>query len=97
MARSTTTLGTYDSYVAFTLKMFSSRSYASFSLHTQIESNRQGRVSLAPAKPDPPLGARRGEPPLRQNFFLRKSLSVRTFFVLFDNFDSGILKTTEYT
>jgi hypothetical protein len=55
------------------LKMFSSRSYTSFSLHTQIESNRQGRVSLASAKPDPPSGARRGEPPLRQNF-PRKSL-----------------------
>jgi hypothetical protein len=50
-----------------------------FSLHTQIESNRQGRVSLASAKPDPPSGARRGEPPLRQNFprksFLPKRLS----------------------
>jgi hypothetical protein len=32
--QSTTTLGTSDSYVAFTLKMFSSRSYTSFSLHT---------------------------------------------------------------
>jgi hypothetical protein len=53
--------------------MFSSRSYTSFSLHTQIESNRQGRVSLASAKPDPPSGARRGEPPLHQNF-PRKSL-----------------------
>jgi hypothetical protein len=55
-------LGTSDSYVASTLKMFSSRSYASFSLHTQIESNHQGRVSLASAKPDPPSGARRGDP-----------------------------------
>jgi hypothetical protein len=59
--------------------MFSSRSYTSFSLHTQMESNRQGRVSLASAKPDPPSGARRGEPPLRQNFprksFLPKRLS----------------------
>jgi hypothetical protein len=53
--------------------MFSSRSYTSFSLHAQIESNRQGRVSLASAKLDPPSGARRGEPPLRQNF-PRKSL-----------------------
>jgi hypothetical protein len=66
-------LGTSDSYIAFTLKMFLSRSYTSFSLHTQIESNRQGRVSLASAKPDPPSGARRGEPPLHQNF-PRKSL-----------------------
>jgi hypothetical protein len=53
--------------------MFSSRSYTSFSLHTQKESNHQGRVSLASAKPDPPSGARREEPPLRQNF-PRKSL-----------------------
>jgi hypothetical protein len=37
-------------------------------LHTPIKSNHQGRVSLASAKPDPPSGARRGEPPLRQNF-----------------------------
>jgi hypothetical protein len=60
--------------------MLSSRSYTSFSLHAQIKSNRQGRVSLASAKPDPPSGARRGEPPLRQNFprksfFLPKRLS----------------------
>jgi hypothetical protein len=61
-------LGTSNSYVASTLKMFSSHSYSSFSLHTQIKSNRQGGVSLASAKPDPPSGARRGEPPLRQNF-----------------------------
>jgi hypothetical protein len=61
-ARSTATLGTSDSYVASTLKMFSSRSYTSFSLHTQIKSNHQGRVSLASAKPDPPSGARRGTP-----------------------------------
>jgi hypothetical protein len=62
------------------------------SIHTQIKSNRQGRVSLASAKPDPPSGARRGEPPLHQNF-PRKSLSARTSFALFDSFDSGILKT----
>jgi hypothetical protein len=37
-------------------------------LYTQIKSNHQGRVSLASVKPDPPSGARRGEPPLRQNF-----------------------------
>jgi hypothetical protein len=59
--------------------MFSSHSYTSFSLHSKVKSNRQGRVSLASAKPDPPSGARRGEPPLRQNFpqksFLPKRLS----------------------
>jgi hypothetical protein len=80
-----------DSYVAFTLKMFSSRSYTSFSIHTKIKSNRQGRVSLASAKPDPPLGARRGEPPLRQNF-PRKSFPTKTTFVLSDYIDNRILQ-----
>jgi hypothetical protein len=75
-------LGTSDSYIAFTLKMFSSRSYTSFSLHTQKESNYQGRVSLASAKLDPPSGARRGEPPLRQNF-PRKNFSAETIFRAF--------------
>jgi hypothetical protein len=42
-------------------------------LHTQIKPNHQGRVSLASAKPDPPSGARRGVPPLRQNFPRKKS------------------------
>jgi hypothetical protein len=72
-------LGTSDSYVAFTLKMFSSRSYTLFSLHTQIESNRQGRVSIASAKTDPPSGAIRGEPPLRQNFPRKKSFCQNIF------------------
>jgi hypothetical protein len=88
-------LGTSDNYVAFTLKMFSSRSYTSFSIHTQIKSNRQGRVSLASAKPDPPSGARKGDP-LCVKILLGKSLSARTSFALFDCFDSGILKTMEY-
>jgi hypothetical protein len=48
-------------------------------LHTQIKSNHQGRVSLASAKPDPPLGARRGEPPLRQNFPRKKSFCQNIF------------------
>jgi hypothetical protein len=39
--------------------------------HTK--SNHQGRVSLASAKPDPPSGARRGEPPPRQNFPRKRS------------------------
>jgi hypothetical protein len=43
------------------------------------KSNCQGRIGLASAKTDPPSGARRGEPPLRQNFprksFLPKRLS----------------------
>jgi hypothetical protein len=61
-----------------------------------MKSNHQGRVSLASAKPDPPSGARRGEP-LRVKFFLGISLSARISFVLFDYFGSGIMKTTEYT
>jgi hypothetical protein len=47
-------------------------------LHTPTKSNHQGRVSLASAKPDPPSGARRGEPPPRQNF-PRKPLCVKIF------------------
>jgi hypothetical protein len=43
-------------------------------------------------KPDPPSGARRGNP-LCVKIFLGKSLSARTSFALFDCFDSGILKT----
>jgi hypothetical protein len=61
-----------------------------------MKSNHQGRVSLASAKPDPPSGARRGNP-LRVKIFLGKSLSARISFVLFDYFGSGIMKTTEYT
>jgi hypothetical protein len=63
-------------------------------LHTK--SNLQGRVSLASTKPDPSSGARRGNP-LCVKIFFGKSLSARTSFVLFDYFDSGVLKTMEYT
>jgi hypothetical protein len=60
---------------------------------TYIKSNCQGRVSLASAKPDPPSGARRGEPPLRQNFpqnfFYQNNLHAFDFRI-----DSGILKMT---
>jgi hypothetical protein len=48
-------------------------------LHTQVKSNHQGRVSLASAKPNPPSGARRGEPPLRQNFPRKKSFGQDIF------------------
>jgi hypothetical protein len=48
-------------------------------LHTQIESNHQGRVNLASTKPDPPSGARRGELPLRQNFPRKKSFCQNVF------------------
>jgi hypothetical protein len=46
---------------------------------SHTKSNHQGRVSLASAKPDPPSGARRGEPPLRQNFPRKKSSIKKTF------------------
>ena len=42
------------------------RTYAKFS--------RQGRVGLAPAKPDPPSGAKRGETPSASNFSSKKDL-----------------------
>jgi hypothetical protein len=48
-------------------------------LHTPIKSNHQGRVSLASAKPDPPSGARRGEPPPRQNFLRKKPFCQNIF------------------
>jgi hypothetical protein len=48
-------------------------------LHTQIKSNHQGRVSQASAKPDPPSGARRGVPLLRQNSPRKKSATKTTF------------------
>jgi hypothetical protein len=47
--------------------------------HSHTKSNHQGRVSLASAKPDPPSGARRGEPPLCQNF-PRKKASIKKAF-----------------
>jgi hypothetical protein len=58
---------------------------------SHTKSGRQGRVSLASAKPDPPSGARRGEPPLRRNFPRKKKkiFSARMPFVLFDYFESG--------
>jgi hypothetical protein len=60
------------------------RSHANFS--------HQGRVSLASAKPDPPSGAKRGEPPLRQNFPRKKIFSARMSFAFFDYFESGSRK-----
>jgi hypothetical protein len=45
--------------------------------HTK--SNHQGRVSLASAKPDPPSEARRGEPPLCQNFPRKKVFCQNVF------------------
>jgi hypothetical protein len=58
---------------------------------TATSSNRQGRIGLASAKTKPPSGARRGEPPLRQNF-PRKKFSAKMTFVLFDYIDNRILK-----
>jgi hypothetical protein len=61
------------------LKCFKSFMYLGPFTCTNKKSNCQGRIGLASAKTDPPSGARRGEPPLRQNFprksFLPKRLS----------------------
>jgi hypothetical protein len=46
--------------------------------------------------PTLPRGIEGGHP-LCVKIFLGKSLSARTSFVLFDYFESGILKTMEYT
>jgi hypothetical protein len=43
---------------------------------SHTKSSHQGRVSLASAKLNPPSGAKRGEPPLRQNF-PRKKASIK--------------------
>jgi hypothetical protein len=82
-------LGTSDSYVASTLKMLSSRSYTSFTY--KVEGSALPRQS-----PTLPRGLEGGNPPCVK-IFLGKGLSARTSFVLFDYFESGILKTTEYT
>jgi hypothetical protein len=65
-------LGTSNSYVAFTLKVFKSFIYIGPFTCINKKSNYQGRIGLASAKTDRPSGARRGEPPLRQ-IFPRKS------------------------
>jgi hypothetical protein len=46
-----------------------------------MKSNHQGRDGFASAKPDPPSGARRGEPPLCQNFPRKKSFGKNIFRV----------------
>jgi hypothetical protein len=62
------------------LRCFKSFIYLVFSLHTKIKSNRQGRIGLASAKPDPPSVARRGEPPLHQNFPRKIFLPRKIFY-----------------
>jgi hypothetical protein len=59
------------------LRCFKSFMYLVFFAY--IKSNHQGRVGLASAKPDPPSGARRREPPLRQNFPRKNFLPKRPF------------------
>jgi hypothetical protein len=46
--------------------------------------------------PTLPRGLEGGNP-LCVKIFLRKSLSARTSFALFDSFNSGVLKSMEYT
>jgi hypothetical protein len=61
------------------LKCFKSLMYLDPFTCINKKSNCQGRIGLASTKNKPPSGARRGEPPLRQNFprksFLPKRLS----------------------
>jgi hypothetical protein len=52
--------------------------------------------TLPRQSPTLPRGLEGGHP-LCVKIFLGKSLSARTSFVLFHYFESGILKTTEYT
>jgi hypothetical protein len=42
--------------------------------HSHARFSHQGRVSLASAEPDPPSGAKRGQPPLHQNFQSKRLL-----------------------
>jgi hypothetical protein len=64
-------------------------------IHKQSLTIKEGSA-LPLQSPTLPQGLEGGNP-LCVKIFLRKSLSARTSFVLFDYFDSGILKTTEYT
>jgi hypothetical protein len=73
--------------------------YLAFFTYINKRSNHQGRIGLASAKTEPPSGARRGEPPLRQNFASKLSLkkfSTKTTFVLFDYIDNGIKRREEH-
>jgi hypothetical protein len=86
-------LGKSDSYVASTLKMF----FKSFIYLAYIQSLTIKEGSALPRQsPTLPRGLE-GANPLYVEIFLRKSLSARTSFMLFDYFGSGILKTMEYT
>ena len=53
--------------------------------------------SAASAKPDPPSGAKRGNPLCVEIFLEKKISSARISFVLSDYFEKWILKTMEYT
>jgi hypothetical protein len=64
-------------------------------IHKQSLTFKEGSA-LPRQSPTLPRGLEGGNP-LYVKIFLGKSLSARTSFVLFDYFDSGILKTTEYT
>jgi hypothetical protein len=66
------------------LNCFKSFMYLVFSLHTQIKSNHQGRISLDSAKPDPPSGAIKGGTPSASKFSSEK-FSTKTAFDCIDN------------
>jgi hypothetical protein len=78
------------------LRCFKSFIFLVFSSHTQIKSNRQGRVSLALAKLDPPSGAGRGEPPMRlprKIFSAKKDFLPKRLSCLLDYIDNRTLQT----
>jgi hypothetical protein len=60
---------------------------------TYTKSNRQGRVDLASAKPDPPRGLEGGNP-LCVKIFLRKIFYQNDLRAFDFCIDSGVLKTT---
>jgi hypothetical protein len=64
-------------------------------IHKQSLTFKEGSA-LPRQSPTLPRGLEGGNP-LCVKIFLGKSLSARTSFVLFVYFDSGVLKTTEYT
>jgi hypothetical protein len=74
-ARSTTTLGTSDNLALRCFQVVRTP-------RSHTKSNHHGRVSLASAKPDPPSGARRGNP-LCVKMFLGKDLFCQNVFRAF--------------
>ena len=87
-------LGTSNSYVASTLKMFSKLFI--YLAPTQSLVIKEGSASPRQS-PTLSRGLKGWGPPLRRNFPRKKISSARISFVLSDYFEKWILKTTEYT